>query len=68
MTFIQRADKRKLVLDSKTTVVEGDVGSSLLAECDPPRFAKADLTKYGAGRVAFRSLVARHLGDASVVE
>ncbi len=32
------------------------------------RFAKADLTKYGAGRVAFRSLVARHLGDPCVVE
>jgi ribulose-5-phosphate 4-epimerase/fuculose-1-phosphate aldolase len=32
------------------------------------RFAKADLTKYGAGRVAFRSLVARHLGDPSVVD
>jgi ribulose-5-phosphate 4-epimerase/fuculose-1-phosphate aldolase len=32
------------------------------------RFAKADLVKYGAGRVAFRNLVARHLGGASVVE
>ena len=32
------------------------------------RFARADLTKYGAGRVAFRSLVARHLGDPSAVE
>jgi ribulose-5-phosphate 4-epimerase/fuculose-1-phosphate aldolase len=32
------------------------------------RFAKADLTKYGAGRVAFRSLIARHLGDPSIVE
>ena len=32
------------------------------------RFAKADLTKFGAGRVAFRSLVSRHLGDPSVVE
>ena len=32
------------------------------------RFAKADLTKYGAGRVAFCALVARHLGDPCVVE
>ncbi len=32
------------------------------------RFAKADLIKYGAGRLAFRSLVARHIGDPSVVE
>ena len=32
------------------------------------RFAKADLVKYGAGRVAFRSLVTRHLGDPSIVE
>jgi ribulose-5-phosphate 4-epimerase/fuculose-1-phosphate aldolase len=32
------------------------------------RFAKADLTKYGAGRAAFRSLVARHVGDPSIVE
>ena len=32
------------------------------------RFAKADLTKYGAGRVAFRSMVSRHLGDPSIVE
>lgn len=31
------------------------------------RFAKADLVKYGAGRVAFRNLVARHLGDPAVV-
>jgi len=32
------------------------------------RFAKADLTKYGAGRVGFRSLVARHIGDPSIVD
>ncbi len=32
------------------------------------RFAKADLVKYGAGRLAFRSLVARHIGDPSIVE
>lgn len=32
------------------------------------RFAKADLTKYGAGRVAFHALVTRHIGDRSVVE
>jgi ribulose-5-phosphate 4-epimerase/fuculose-1-phosphate aldolase len=32
------------------------------------RFSKADLIKYGAGRVGFRSLVARHIGDPSVVE
>jgi len=32
------------------------------------RFAKADLTKYGAGRVAFHNMVARYLGDPSVVE
>ena len=31
------------------------------------RFAKADLTSFGAGRVAFWSLVARHIGDSSVV-
>jgi ribulose-5-phosphate 4-epimerase/fuculose-1-phosphate aldolase len=32
------------------------------------RWAKADLTRHGAGRVAFWSLVARHIGDPSVVE
>ena len=32
------------------------------------RFAKADLTKYGAGRVAFANLISRHLGDPSIVE
>ena len=32
------------------------------------RFAKADLVKYGAGRLAFRSLVAWHIGDPSIVE
>jgi ribulose-5-phosphate 4-epimerase/fuculose-1-phosphate aldolase len=32
------------------------------------RFAKADLVGYGAGRAAFHSLVARHIGDPSIVE
>ena len=32
------------------------------------RFAKQDLVKGGAGRYAFKSLVARHIGDPSVVE
>ena len=32
------------------------------------RYAKADLDRLGAGRKDFRSLVARHIGDASVVE
>ncbi|MCZ6831139.1 MAG: class II aldolase/adducin family protein [Gammaproteobacteria bacterium] len=32
------------------------------------RFAKADLTRYGAGRVGFHALVARHIGDPSSVE
>lgn len=31
------------------------------------RFAKNDLTRYGAGRVAFWSLVSRHIADPSVV-
>jgi ribulose-5-phosphate 4-epimerase/fuculose-1-phosphate aldolase len=31
------------------------------------RFAKADLVRFGAGRVAFASMVARHIGDADVV-
>jgi ribulose-5-phosphate 4-epimerase/fuculose-1-phosphate aldolase len=31
------------------------------------RFAKADLVRYGAGRVAFAAMVARHIGDPSVV-
>jgi ribulose-5-phosphate 4-epimerase/fuculose-1-phosphate aldolase len=31
------------------------------------RYAKADLVSYGAGRVAFRSLVSRHIGDPNVV-
>jgi ribulose-5-phosphate 4-epimerase/fuculose-1-phosphate aldolase len=31
------------------------------------RYAQADLTRYGAGRVAFWSLVARHIGDPDVV-
>jgi ribulose-5-phosphate 4-epimerase/fuculose-1-phosphate aldolase len=30
------------------------------------RFAKADLVRYGAGRVAFAAMVARHIGDPSV--
>jgi ribulose-5-phosphate 4-epimerase/fuculose-1-phosphate aldolase len=32
------------------------------------RFAKADLIKYGAGRVGFRALIERHIGDPSIVE
>ncbi len=32
------------------------------------RFAKKDLTSYGAGRIAFSNLVARHIGDPSVVD
>ena len=31
------------------------------------RYARSDLIRYGAGRVAFWSLVARHIGDPSVV-
>ncbi|MEE4360268.1 MAG: class II aldolase/adducin family protein [Pseudomonadales bacterium] len=31
------------------------------------RFAKADLVKFGAGRVAFRAMVDRHVGDYSEV-
>lgn len=32
------------------------------------RWARQDLVRYGAGRVAFWALVARHVGDPSVVE
>jgi ribulose-5-phosphate 4-epimerase/fuculose-1-phosphate aldolase len=32
------------------------------------RFAQKDLVKHGAGRAAFWNLVARHVGDRSVVE
>ncbi len=32
------------------------------------RFAQADLCQYGIGRYGFRSMVARHIGDPSVVE
>jgi ribulose-5-phosphate 4-epimerase/fuculose-1-phosphate aldolase len=32
------------------------------------RYAKADLVRFGAGRSAFRSLVARHVGSPEVVE
>jgi ribulose-5-phosphate 4-epimerase/fuculose-1-phosphate aldolase len=32
------------------------------------RFAQADLVRFGAGRVAFRNLVARHIGDGKIVE
>lgn len=32
------------------------------------RYAKADLVKYGAGRPSFHALVARHVGDPSIVE
>jgi len=32
------------------------------------RYAQADLTRYGVGRVAFAALVARHIEDPSVVE
>jgi ribulose-5-phosphate 4-epimerase/fuculose-1-phosphate aldolase len=32
------------------------------------RFAKSDLTRYGVGRAAFWSLVARHIGDPAVVD
>jgi ribulose-5-phosphate 4-epimerase/fuculose-1-phosphate aldolase len=31
------------------------------------RFAKADLDRFGAGRVAFAAMVARHIGDPAVV-
>jgi ribulose-5-phosphate 4-epimerase/fuculose-1-phosphate aldolase len=31
------------------------------------RYAQADLTRHGAGRIAFWSLVARHIGDPTVV-
>ncbi len=31
------------------------------------RFARDDLIRFGVGRLAFRSLVARHIGDPSVV-
>ena len=30
-------------------------------------FAKGDLVSYGAGRVAFMSLVSRHIGDPKIV-
>ncbi|MDG2308296.1 MAG: class II aldolase/adducin family protein [Candidatus Binatia bacterium] len=30
------------------------------------RFAKADLTRFGAGRAAFHSLIARHIPDAEI--
>jgi ribulose-5-phosphate 4-epimerase/fuculose-1-phosphate aldolase len=32
------------------------------------RYAKTDLLRFGAGSIPFRSLVARHIGDVSVVE
>ena len=32
------------------------------------RYAKKDLDQYGAGRVSFGSLVARHIGDPSIVD
>ena len=32
------------------------------------RYAKQDLVRYGAGRTAFRALVARHIGDPAIVE
>jgi ribulose-5-phosphate 4-epimerase/fuculose-1-phosphate aldolase len=32
------------------------------------RYAKADLVRFGAGRVAWSALIARHIGDPSVVE
>ena len=32
------------------------------------RFARTNLIKYGAGRVAFRALIERHIGDPSIVE
>ena len=32
------------------------------------RYAQADLVRFGAGRVGFWSLVARHIGDPSVVD
>ena len=31
------------------------------------RYAKADLARYGAGRIAFASLIARHIADPAVV-
>ncbi len=32
------------------------------------RYAKADLVRFGAGRIPFRSMVARHVGDSAIVE
>jgi len=34
---------------------------------DAARYAQKDLTRYGAGKVAFGALVARHIGDPEVV-
>jgi ribulose-5-phosphate 4-epimerase/fuculose-1-phosphate aldolase len=31
------------------------------------RYAQKDLTRYGAGRIAFWSLVSRHIGEPSAV-
>jgi hypothetical protein len=31
------------------------------------RYAKADLARYAAGRIAFASLVARHIPDPAIV-
>jgi ribulose-5-phosphate 4-epimerase/fuculose-1-phosphate aldolase len=43
-------------------------GDAKAISAEAARFAKADLIKYGAGRVGFRALIDRHIGDPSIVE
>jgi ribulose-5-phosphate 4-epimerase/fuculose-1-phosphate aldolase len=43
-------------------------GDAKPISAEAARFAKADLIKYGAGRVGFRALIDRHIGDPSIVE
>jgi ribulose-5-phosphate 4-epimerase/fuculose-1-phosphate aldolase len=43
-------------------------GDTKPISAEAARFAKADLIKYGAGRVGFRALIDRHIGDPSIVE
>lgn len=43
-----------------------DVGSR--RACEAAHFTEADVTRRGAGGLAFRSLVGRHVGDPSVVD
>ncbi len=70
LTVADRVDEAvgSFVLMERVAEAHMKARDAVPISAEAARFARADLTKYGAGRVAFHSLVARHLGDPAVVE